>query len=76
MRNNLAIALLERLDESVCAPPEREESFQPRWTAKRFVTWLQEQYHLDCCRETCRKALKKLGFSRKRPANYLIKLTP
>ena len=74
MRNNLAIALIECLDESVCAPQEREESFQPRWT--RFVAWLQEQYHLDCCRETCRKVLKKLGFSWKKARKLLNKANP
>ena len=75
-RNHLAIALLERLDESVGAPQEREESFQPRWTVKRLVAWLQEQSHGDCCRETCWNALKQLGFSWKKAGQLLNKANP
>ncbi|WP_103918634.1 winged helix-turn-helix domain-containing protein [Candidatus Venteria ishoeyi] len=40
-----------------------EEVFRQRWTLKHFVAWLSEKYSVECCRETCRKVLKQLGFS-------------
>jgi transposase len=73
MRNNLAIAFLDRLDESVVPPQEREESFKLPWTVKHLVAWLKDKYFLYCCRETCRTALKKLDFSWKKARKLLKK---
>ncbi|SEH05497.1 Uncharacterised protein [Candidatus Venteria ishoeyi] len=47
--------------------------FRQRWTLKRFVAWLSEKYSIECCRETCRKALKQLGFSWKKARKLLNK---
>ncbi|NEO74662.1 winged helix-turn-helix domain-containing protein, partial [Moorena sp. SIO3H5] len=34
-----------------------------RWTLKRLVRWVNDTFKIECCRETVRKCLKKLGFS-------------
>ena len=73
IRNNIAIALTESLDYACCPPQEREEQSQPRWTIRRFVDYLNEKYNFKCCRETCRNALKKLGFSWKKARKLLNK---
>ncbi|NOR80837.1 MAG: hypothetical protein GQ529_08395, partial [Methyloprofundus sp.] len=44
----------------------RETVFMPRWTLKRFVSWIKQDFGISCCRETVRKALKNLGFSWKK----------
>lgn len=41
-----------------------------------MIAWLKETYGLDCCRETVRKALKKLGFSWKKWRKLLNKANP
>ena len=69
----MAIAIIETLDYAAQPPQEREEVFKPRWTLKRFVAWLNENYNVRCCRETCRKALKRLGFSWKKAKKLLNK---
>jgi len=50
--------------------------FAPRWTLKRLVAWIKETHGLDCCRETVRRALKKLGFSWKKWRKLLNKANP
>ena len=37
------------------------------------MEWLEKKYEFTCCRETCRKALKKLGFSWKKAKKLLNK---
>ncbi len=65
IRNALALAAV--------APQERKTKPIPRWTLKRFVQWLKDQWKIDCCRETVRRSLKKLGFSWKKAKKLLNK---
>ena len=64
--------------ELAATPPQaqREAVFAPRWTLKRLVVWIKESHGMDCCRETVRKALKKLGFSGKKWRKRLNKANP
>jgi len=46
---------------------EPEQTTAPaRWTLKRWLVGLQDTFGLRCCRETVRKALKRLGVSWKK----------
>ena len=45
----------------------------PRWTLKKLVQWIERKWQLNCCRETVRKALKKMGFSWKKAKKLLNK---
>ena len=54
-------------------PQERQEQPKPRWTLKRLVTWVKEQFNIDCCRDTVRKTLKKVGLSWKKARKLLNK---
>lgn len=47
-----------------------------RWTLKRLVRWVNETFKVECCRETVRKCLKKLGFSWKKARKLLNKANP
>lgn len=73
IKNSLAINVIEALDRAENPPQNERESHQPRWTLKRFVTWLEEKFQLSCCRETIRKALKSMGFSWKKARKILNK---
>jgi transposase len=74
LKNSLAIKVIEALDRAEAPPQNESESVhQPRWTLKRFVTWLEEKFQLSCCRETVRKALKSRGFSWKKARKILNK---
>jgi DNA primase len=72
--------LSERINQSLeyskQAPQSRETVFTPRWTLKRFVSWIQQDFGISCCRESVRKALKKLGFSWKKYRKLLNKARP
>lgn len=57
-------------------PQERTEAPQPRWTLKRLVGWVKETFDIDCCRETLRKLMKRLGFSWKKARKLLNKADP
>ena len=48
----------------------------PRWTLKRLITWIQEQFGRQFCRETIRKILKRLGFSWKKAKKLLGRADP
>lgn len=61
---------------SAIPPQERETSALPRWTLKRLVSWVQETFGIDCCRETLRRTLKALGFSWKKARKLLNKANP
>jgi transposase len=54
-------------------PQERQEQPKPRWTLKRLVKWVKEQFNIDCCRDTVRKSLKKVGLSWKKARKLLNK---
>ena len=45
----------------------------PRWTLKRLVGWVEEQFARVCGRETIRRALKRLGLSWKKAKKLLNK---
>lgn len=63
--------------ECAATPPEhREQTPPPRWTLKRLVQWVSEQFGLTCSRETVRKVLKRLGFSWKKARKLLNKANP
>jgi transposase len=51
------------MDYAATLPQVRPEKIHPRWTLKRFVTWLQEKFKMNCGRETVRRVLKALGLS-------------
>jgi transposase len=46
-------------------PQQRTEVPLPRWTLS-LVVWIHQQFQIDCCRDTVRKVLKRLGFSWKK----------
>ena len=66
----------QSLEYSRQAPQTRETVFTPRWTLKRFVSWIKQDFGISCCRETLRKTLKKLGFSWKKYRKLLNKASP
>ena len=59
----------------VCATPpqKRKEAPMPRWTLKRLALWIREQFKIECCRDSVRKVLKRLGFSWKKARKLLNK---
>lgn len=48
----------------------------PRWTVKRLVTWVQDEFGQCVCRETIRRALKQSGLSWKKAKKLLCKADP
>lgn len=54
-------------------PQQRQEQAQPRWTLKRLVAFVNAQFNIDCCRDTVRKTLKRLGLSWKKARKLLNK---
>jgi transposase len=61
------------LEVAATPPQNRTEAPIPRWTLKRLVVWIREQFKIDCCRDTVRKVLKRLGFSWKKARKLLNK---
>lgn len=61
------------LEVAAIPPQKRTEAPIPRWTLKRLVAWIREQFKIDCCRDTVRKVLKRLGFSWKKARKLLNK---
>ena len=59
------------IEEAATPPQHRQVQPQPRWTLKRLVQWVNEQFQLNCCRETVRKLLKRSGFSWKKARKLL-----
>lgn len=60
--------------EVAATPPQKRTAVPlPRWTLKRLVVWIKEQFKIDCCRDTVRKVLKRLGFSWKKARKLLNK---
>ena len=57
-------------------PQERTEHPKPRWTLKRLVAWVKETFNINCCRESVRKVLKRLGLSWKKDRKLLNKANP
>jgi len=63
----------QALDIAATPPQNRTEDPVPRWTLKRLVIWIRETFKIDCCRDTVRKVLKRLGFSWKKARKLLNK---
>jgi len=61
------------LEVAAIPPQKRTEAPIARWTLKRLVVWIREQFKIDCCRDTVRKVLKRLGFSWKKARKLLNK---
>ena len=72
----LAERINQSLEYALQPPQDRDTVFMPRWTLKRFVAWIKEDFDIKCCRETVRKSLKKLGFSWKKYRKLLNKASP
>ena len=66
VKQDLAHQIQEALKRAASAPQTRETKPIPRWTLKKLVQWIERKWQLNCCRETVRKALKKMGFSGKK----------
>ena len=64
------------LEWSATPPQQRQDDSPVRWTLKRLVHWVNETFNIECCRETVRKCLKKLGFSWKKARKLLNKANP
>jgi transposase len=65
--------------KTAASPPQMrpaEAVILPRWTLKRLVAWVKTTFEIDCCRDTLRKVLKKLGFSWKKARKLLNKANP
>ncbi len=73
VEEELGQQIREALALAAVAPQERKTQPKPRWTLKRFVQWLKDPWKIDCCRETVRRSLKKLGFSWKKAKKLLNK---
>lgn len=61
------------MDQAALPIEEREPGINLRWTLKRFVSWIAEKSGIECCRETVRKALKKLNLSWKKARKLLAR---
>lgn len=61
----------DRWNES--ASVQQKQTHSSRWTLKRLVAWINEQFNLKCCRESVRKTLQNLGFSGKKARKILNK---
>ncbi|MBW4471232.1 MAG: winged helix-turn-helix domain-containing protein [Stenomitos rutilans HA7619-LM2] len=57
-------------------PQERQAPTLPRWTLKRLLVWVKQQFGIDCCRDTLRKVMRRLGFSWKKAHKLLNKGNP
>lgn len=66
----------EALNRAATPPQQRQDFPLPRWTLKRLVAWVKENFNIKCCRETLRKGLKALGFSWKKARKLLNKANP
>lgn len=63
--------------EIALIPPQKRQVLpQPRWTLKRLVDWVRKTLNIDCCRETLRQVLKRLGYSWKKARKLLNKANP
>ncbi len=76
VQRGLDQCIREALSWSKIPPQKRQGSTPPRWTLKRLVAWVKEKFNIECCRETVRKCLKKLGFSWKKARKLLNKANP
>ena len=57
-------------------PPTVEEAPPPRWTLRRLVQWVEQQFGRRYCRETLRAALHRLKLSWKKAKKLLGRADP
>jgi transposase len=76
VEQGVAAVIREALDLAATPPQQRATPTQPRWTLKRLVAWVKAHFDIDCCRDTLRKVLKRLGFSWKKAHKLLNKGKP
>jgi transposase len=78
VEQSLDETIREALNLAATPPQERLPALvpTPRWTLKRLVSWVKQKFDIDCCRETLRQVLKKLGFSWKKARKLLNKANP
>jgi transposase len=78
VQQGLDTVIRDSLKTAASPPQERpvEAVILPRWTLKRLVAWVKTTFEIDCCRDTLRKVLKKLGFSWKKARKLLNKANP
>ena len=69
-------AIVDSLEYAATPPQKRKTIFSPRLTIKCLVAWIMSTFKIKCCRESVRKALKKLGFSWKKYRKLLNKANP
>ena len=61
------------LQVAATPPQTGKQSPTPRWTLKRLVAWVKAEFAIECCRDTLRKVLQRLGFSWKKARKLLNK---
>ena len=78
MSENVVRAVDEQIRSALqlaATPPQQRQAnaIIPRWTLKRLICWIKQNFHIDCCRSTLLKVMKKLGFSWKKSRKLLNK---
>ena len=73
VETEIAQVIRHALEVAATLPQKRTEVPLPRWTLKRLVVLIREKFKIDCCRDTVRKVLKRLGFSWKKARKLLNK---
>ena len=73
VKKALAHQIKEALFRAALPPQKRKTKPIPRWTLKKLVQSIQQKWKINCCRETVRKALKKMSFSWKKAKKLLNK---
>ena len=71
VKKALAHQIKEALFRAALPPQKRKTKPIPRWTLKKLVQSIQQKWKINCCRETVRKALKKMSFSWKKAKKLL-----
>ena len=68
--------VIRQARRTAAAPPVAGVGPAPRWTLKRLVAWVREQFGRTCCRETIRAALHRLELSWKKAKKLLGRADP
>jgi transposase len=69
-------ALVREAQAAAARPSRIDEAPPPRWTLRRLVGWVREQFGRTCCRETIRAALHRLKLSWKTARKLLGRADP
>ena len=68
--------VIRQARRTAATPPVAGVGPVPRWTLKRLVAWVREQFGRTCCRETIRAALHRLELSWKKAKKLLGRADP